>query len=138
MSSSDTAVPLTSMNRWTPCDCLNGAMIFVTGPPRRRGGTVGGALPDAPVTVVVAVMSIPDPRVDHRVDDVDDEADHHDDQREEGDQALFSDVVAVVEVLQQARPQPRPTEGLLGEHCTSEQQCGLEPHHGDHRDERVA
>ena len=45
---SDTIVPLTSMKRWTPCDCLYGAAILLRMLPRRRGGTdlgrlVGGA-----------------------------------------------------------------------------------------------
>src|SRR5262245_42672822 len=113
------------MNRWTPCDCLNGAAILLKMLPRRRGVETSGGVSGVPVTVVVSVMSVPDPRVDHRVDDVDDEADHDDDQREERDQTLYSDVVAVVEVLQQARPQPWPAEGLLGQHCTSEQQRRL-------------
>src|SRR3954452_6799917 len=101
------------MKRWTPCDCLYGDAILLKMLPRRFGGTAVGALSAEPVTVVVAVISVPHPRVDHGVHDVDDEADHDDDQREERDQSLHADVVPVVEVLQQARTQSRPTERLL-------------------------
>src|SRR4051812_14175746 len=101
MNSSDTAVPLTSMKRWTPWDCLYGAASLVRRLPRRRGGTEVGALSEEPVTVVVAVISVAHARADHGIDDVDDEADHDDDQREERDQTLYSDVVAAIEVLEQ-------------------------------------
>src|SRR4051794_19618257 len=138
MSRSDTAVPLTSMKRWMPCECLNGAASLVSGPPRRRGGTAFGALSGDPVTVVVAVISVPDARVDHGVDDVDYEADHDDDQREERNQALHPDVVAVVEVLQQSAAQTGPAEGLLGQHGAAEQQRGLQAHHRHDRDQGVA
>src|SRR4051812_16978653 len=99
------------MKRWTPCDCLNGVAILPSRLPRRRGGPAVGALSEEPVTVVVAVMtgpSVADPRVDQGVDDVDEQADHDDDQREEGDEALHADVVAAVEVLEQAAAQPGP------------------------------
>src|SRR3954466_13512920 len=122
MIPTETIVPVTSMNRCTPWECLYGAPILLGRLPRRRGGSAEGALSEEPVTVVVAVMSVPDPRIDHGVDDVDDEADHDHDQREESDQALHPDVVAVVEVLQQARAQPWPAERLLGEHGPAEQQ----------------
>src|SRR3954452_10048008 len=114
------------MKRWMPCDWRYGAAILVSRFPRRRGGTEVGALSAEPVTVVVAVMSVADPRVDHGVDDVDDEADHHDDQRKERDQALDPDVVTVVEVLQQTAAEPGPAEGLLGQHGATEQQRGLQ------------
>src|SRR3954471_1155456 len=120
MNPIDTTVPLTSMKRWTPCDCRNGAAIFVNTLPRRRGGTVVGGVSGAPVTEGVAVISVPDPRVDQGVRDVDQEADHHHDQGEERDQTLHADVVAVSQILQQPAPEPGPTERLLGEHRASE------------------
>ena len=49
-------VPLTSMKRWTPCDCLYGAAILLKMLPRLRGGSTTGALSGEPVTVVVAVI----------------------------------------------------------------------------------
>ena len=56
MNASETAVPLTSMKRWMPCEFLYGAAIRLRIPPRLRGGSTTGALSDEPVTVVVAVM----------------------------------------------------------------------------------
>src|SRR6478735_3252625 len=101
------------MKRWMPCEFLYGAIIFDNRLARRLGAAVGGGLSGDPVTVVVAVMSVPDARVDQRVDDVDDEADHNHDQREERDQALHADVVTVREVLEQTAAQAGPAEGLL-------------------------
>ena len=56
MNSSDTAVPLTSMKRWMPCDCRYGAAMRLSRLPRLRGGPATGGLSEAPVTVVVAVI----------------------------------------------------------------------------------
>ena len=56
ISASDTIVPVTSMKRWMPCDCLNGAAIRLKMFARRRGGSEIGALSAEPVTEVVAVI----------------------------------------------------------------------------------
>ena len=60
--------------------------------------------------------SVADPRVDERVDEVDHDADGHDDQREDDDDPLHGRVVAVLEVDDQLMPDARPVEGRLGQH----------------------
>ncbi len=53
--------------------------------------------------------------------------------REDRDDPLDGDVVALVEVADQLRSDPRPVEGLLGEHRAAEQDRELQAGDGDHR-----
>src|SRR5262245_59764088 len=94
------------MKRCTPLAWRNGDRMRAMRPPRIGRATTGGVSG----TVVVAAISVPDPWVDHRVDDVDDQADDDNDKGEERDQPLDPDVVAVVQVGQQLAPQPGPTD----------------------------
>ena len=63
--------------------------------------------------------------------------DHHGD-REDRDDPLDGDVVALVQVADELRADARPVERLLGEHGAAEQDCELQPGDGDDRDHRVA
>ena len=63
-----------------------------------------------------ADMSVPDPRVDERGDDVDDEVRERHDHGEQHDDALHGDEVAGIEVLDELEAEALPLEGLLGQH----------------------
>ena len=58
--------------------------------------------------------------------------------REDGDDALHGDVVALVQVADQLRADPGPVERLLGQHGAAEQDRELQAGDGDDRDHRVA
>ena len=83
------------------------------------------------------MSSVPHPRVDPGVDQVDEKADDHHGEGENRDYALDGDVVAVLQVVDQLVADPRPVEGLLGEHRPREQERGLEPGDGDDGDQGV-
>src|SRR5207302_2076838 len=81
--------------------------------------------------------SVPDPRVDVRVQEVDEDADRDHHEREDADHALHRGVVAVPEVLHEGVPDTRPVEGRLRQHRTAEQERHVQADDGDHGHESV-
>ena len=66
--------------------------------------------------------SVPDPRVDVGVDEVDDQAREDDDEREDDDDPLDGGVVAVLQVDDQRVPDAGPVERRLGEDGAGQQE----------------
>ncbi len=80
----------------------------------------------------------PDPRVDDRVRDVDEQVDEHEHDRDEEDAALEHRVVAVEDRVLQPRPDARPGEDRLGEHRAESSRPVWRPMIVDDRQQRVA
>src|SRR5512140_233188 len=80
----------------------------------------------------------PDPRVQERVRDVDDQVHHDVDDRDDDDHALDDDVVATLDRLRDRPPDSRKVEDRLREHGPGEKAAEREPDHRDDRQERVA
>src|SRR6478672_8197185 len=76
-------------------------------------------------------------RVDHAVEEVDQQVDHDDDGRHQQDSALHDRVVARLHAVHQPVTNAGPGKDRLGEDRAREQQPDLQPDHGDHRDQRV-
>src|SRR5688572_33333564 len=75
------------------------------------------------------LISVPHPRVDEGVDEVDDQRDDDDGQGEDRDDSLNGDVVALVQVADQLGADPRPVERLLGQDGSSQEDRELEARH---------
>src|ERR1019366_3154822 len=129
------AAPVHKSQRGSPREASSKAIP--RRPPRARLGTAGPVGPSgssspwpstrAPtVTRTSPSASVPHSRVHPGVDQVDEKADSHHGQGEDGDYALDGDVVPVFEVVDQLVADARPVERLLGEHRPGEQQRGLE------------
>src|SRR3954464_5091288 len=84
-------------------------------------------------TLIRASSRVPDPGVDHAVEQVDDEVHEHEDDREEEDAALEHGIVAVEDRLREPGTDSGPREDRLGEDRAGEQQARLETDHRGHR-----
>ena len=83
------------------------------------------------------MLTRPDPRVDEGVGDVDDQVDEDEDDRDEQNSALQDGVVPAPDRIDEPGAHPGKGEDRLGEHCSRQEQAGLEPDDGDDRQHRV-
>src|SRR3954454_1617996 len=100
--------------------------------PRRReiGSPAAGARVSAAGTCASASGScapIPDPRVEHRVQQVGDEVGEDDDDGEHEDDALHDEDVADVDGLQQRLADARQREDRLDDHRDADERADVEP-----------
>src|SRR6266550_8449230 len=95
------------------------------GPPGTAGSRASGSGP-----------TIPDPRVQERIQQVREQVGEHHDEREDEDDRLYDDDVPVVDGLQQYLADPRQREDRLDDHQGSDEgpqvqtQAGEKPEHG--------
>src|ERR1700682_1421442 len=82
-------------------------------------------------------LPIPYGRIDHRVQHVDDQVDENEFERKEQHLRLDDRIVAHVHRIDQQAAHSRPVEDHLDHDGPAEQETELQPHHGDHGDERV-
>src|SRR5437868_6930171 len=71
--------------------------------------------------------AVPDPRVDDRVREVDDQVHDYEDEGEEQDPPLEHRIVAAEDRVSQPRAHSRVREDRLGENGAGEEEAGLEP-----------
>src|SRR5262245_23621660 len=110
------AAPIHSIERAMPRASAIGANA------RRAPSSLRGP-PTGPASGVPArtAISVSDPRIDVRVDEVDDQAREDDDEREHDDDPLHRGVVAVLEIDDQRVSDSGPVEGRLGEDGAGQQ-----------------
>ena len=80
----------------------------------------------------------PDPRVEQRVDDVDEQVDDHVAGRRDEHDPLDQRVVALVDGVDRQPAEAGDAEDLLGDHRAGDQHAELEADHRRHRDQAVA
>ena len=110
--------------------------------PRRTGGrsasSSNGAARSGPSVPCARQPSfVADPRVDHRVEQVDQEVGEHEDRRDHQDRALHHRVVAIEDALDQHAAQALDREHVLDHDRAGHQQRERDAHHGHHRDQGV-
>src|SRR6185503_11030657 len=86
----------------------------------------------------VTSSGMPDARVHHAIEEVDDEVDGDDDGRDEQDAALHDGVVARLHAVDQPVADARPGEDRLGQDRAGQKQADLQADDRDDWDERVA
>src|SRR5919108_5846419 len=106
-----------------------------------RPGLRTGSAASAGGSVWVAVTAMsgePDPRVDHRVEEVDQQVDEDEGRGHDQHAAADERVVARVDRLDGEAAEPRPGEDRFGEDRPAEEEAELQPDDRQDRDERVA
>ena len=81
---------------------------------------------------------MPNARVDHAVEHVDDQVDRDDDRRDQQDAALHDRIVARLHAVNQPVADAGPGKDRLGQDRARQQQADLQPDDRDHRNQRVA
>src|SRR5229473_3103479 len=102
--------------------------------------TAGCATSSLTVLSALGIMclAIANRRVDHGVEHVDHQIDQDELKREKQDLGLDDRIVAHVHGVDQQATHAGPVEHHFDDDRSSEQKAELQPHHGDHRDERIA
>src|SRR5438445_1694616 len=89
------------------------------------------------VALAPATSAVPDARIEHRVHEVDDEADHRHEERDDDDRPLHDRVIARGDRVQHVPSDADATEDRLGEDGAAEQRAELKANDRHDRDERV-
>src|SRR6266545_4960450 len=84
-------------------------------------------------TSIAMASVVPDARVEHGVEQVDHEIDHHIDRGQQHDHALDQRKVVVGHALHEQLADPVEVEHLLGDHQPADQERKLDADHGDRR-----
>src|SRR5262245_1834829 len=80
---------------------------------------------------------VADAGIEVPVEEIDGEVDDHEENRDEEDGALGHGIVALVDRPEHETAHAGEREHFLDDHRAAQEDAGLEPGHGDHRDERV-
>src|SRR5919198_113845 len=103
----------------------------------RRSFTSSSAMWPLRASYRLALWSgVPHPRIEHRVEDVHNEVEHHHEEGGEQDHALDHGQVVVDDRLHGGGAHPRQAEYPLGDDRAAEQDADVQAQHGDHRRER--
>src|SRR5450432_2978116 len=103
-------------------DCQNSRH----GPGGETGSWIGNAC---------AASGMPDPRIDHAIEKIDDQVDRNHDRGNQQDASLYDGIVAGLHTMDQPVADTRPAENCLGENGAGQEQADLQPDDSDHRDE---
>src|SRR5581483_461079 len=94
----------------------------------------GAGAPDAGATVARSGMA--HPRVEHAVEDVDEEVGQHVGDGDHEHEPLHDDVLAAADGVDQPRPHARQCEQVLHDHGAADQRAGVDAEHGEERERR--